>query len=243
MSPIFCRCLTGGKLRFAHADKNFQTPVTCGKRCTSLTFDLRPCAARGHSCPQQDSNIQGLWMVGRLVPILRCCGQECPRAGVLLRRSRVTLSRLRCYAGIRHLLPGSESPRCPEVHLRGQPLHSQARNADNAPESTICGVHPNRPTPTGSMLLPVPISFPKRVSWRASVSSLMRPRQASAKSFHGAPASASEPNGAPWRCPPRLGPGSNPPGRIRECLAERRFPNRLTESRGWEGAHQTTRTV
>ncbi len=84
------------------------------ERRTSLAFDLRSWAARGHSCPQQDSNNQRLWIVGRLVPILRCCGQECPRAGVLLGRSRVTLSRLRYHAGIRHFLPGSQSPRCPQ---------------------------------------------------------------------------------------------------------------------------------
>ena len=35
---------------------------------------------------------------------------------VLLGRSRVTLSRLWCYAGIRQVLPGSQSRRCPEAH-------------------------------------------------------------------------------------------------------------------------------
>ena len=40
-------------------------------------------------------------------------------------------------------------------------LHSGALNAKNAPESTICGVPPNRPTPTGSVLWLVPISFPR----------------------------------------------------------------------------------
>src|ERR1017187_5227243 len=35
---------------------------------------------------------------------------------VLLGRSRVTLSRLWCYAGIRQVLPGAQSRRCPEAH-------------------------------------------------------------------------------------------------------------------------------
>jgi hypothetical protein len=53
-----------------------------------------------------------------------------------------------------------QSRRCPKAQRRGQPLHSQARNAKNAPESAICGVLPNRPTPTGSVLWLVPISNP-----------------------------------------------------------------------------------
>ena len=57
-------------------------------------------------------------------------------------------------------LPGPPSRRCPEAHRRGQPLHSEARSAKNAPESTICGVLQQRPTTTGSVLWQVPISFP-----------------------------------------------------------------------------------
>ena len=64
---------------------------------------------------------------------------------------------------------GSQSRRCPEAHRRGQPLQSEARSAKNAPESAICGVLPNRPAPTGSVLWLVPISFPRsaprRVGW------------------------------------------------------------------------------
>src|ERR1017187_9104001 len=77
---------------------------------------------------------------------------------VLLGRSRVTLSRRWSYAGIRQVLPGSQSRRRPETHRRGQPLQSEARNAKNAPESAICGVLPIRPAPTGSVLWLVPIS-------------------------------------------------------------------------------------
>ena len=47
-------------------------------------------------------------------------------------------------------LPGPPSRRCPEAHRRGQPLHSEAGNAKNAPESTICGVPRKRSTTTGS---------------------------------------------------------------------------------------------
>jgi len=78
----------------------------------------------------------------------------------LLGRSRTTHYRLCCYAGIRQVLAGCQSRRRPETHRRGQPLQSEARNAKNAPESAICGVLPNRPTPTGSVLWPVPISDP-----------------------------------------------------------------------------------
>ena len=40
---------------------------------------------------------------------------------ILLDRSRVTLSRLWCYAGIRQVLTRSRSRRRPETHRRGQP--------------------------------------------------------------------------------------------------------------------------
>ncbi len=40
-------------------------------------------------------------------------------------------------------------------------MHSLARNAKNAPESTICGALRKRLTPTGSMLWLIPISIPK----------------------------------------------------------------------------------
>jgi hypothetical protein len=59
------------------------------------------------------------------------------------------------------VLPGSQSRRRPETHRQGQPLQSEARNAKNAPESTICGVLPDRPAPTGSVLWLVPISNPR----------------------------------------------------------------------------------
>jgi hypothetical protein len=74
--------------------------------------------------------------------------------------SRVTLSRLWCYAGIRQVLPGRQSRRPPRTHRRGQPFQSGASNAKNAPESAICGVLPNRPTPTGCGPWLVPISIP-----------------------------------------------------------------------------------
>ena len=91
---------------------------------------------------------------------------------VLLGRSRVTLSRLWCYAGIRQVLPGSQSRRRPEIHRRGQPLQSEARSAKNVPESAICGVLPNRPTPTGSVLWLVPISNPRSAPRRVGRTNL-----------------------------------------------------------------------
>ena len=63
--------------------------------------------------------------------------------------------------GIRQILPGPQSHRWPGARRRGQPLHSEARNAKNTPECPICGVLPNGPTPTGSVLWLVPISFPR----------------------------------------------------------------------------------
>jgi len=77
------------------------------------------------------------------------------------KKNRVTLSRLWCYAGIRQVLPGPQSRRCPEAQRRGQPLQSEARNAKNAPESAICRVLPNRLAPTGSRTWRVPISIPR----------------------------------------------------------------------------------
>src|ERR1035437_5706991 len=69
---------------------------------------------------------------------------------------------------IRQVLPGCQSRRPPGAHRRGQPLQSEARNAKNAPESAICGVLPNRQTPTGSVswlvLISSPRSGPRRVS-------------------------------------------------------------------------------
>ena len=84
----------------------------------------------------------------------------------------VTLARLWCYAGIRQVLPGSQSHRCPEAHRRGQPLQSEARSAKNAPESTICGVLRKWSTTTGSVLLLVPISFPRSAPRRVSRTNL-----------------------------------------------------------------------
>ena len=53
------------------------------------------------------------------------------------------------------------SRRPPGTHRGGQPLQSGARNAKNAPASTICGVLPNRPAPTGRVPWLVPISNPR----------------------------------------------------------------------------------
>src|ERR1035441_291431 len=86
-----------------------------------------------------------------LTPFLSCDGASCAAnlgPSVLPGRSRVTLSRLWCYAGLRQVLPGSQSRRRPEAHRRGQPLQSEARNAKNAPESAICRVRRKRPTTT-----------------------------------------------------------------------------------------------
>jgi len=87
-------------------------------------------------------------------------------------KSRVTLSRLWCYAGIRRVLPGRQSRRCPEAHRQGQPLQSGARNAKNAPESAICGVLLNRPAPTGSGAWLVPISSPRSAPRRVGRTNL-----------------------------------------------------------------------
>ena len=46
-------------------------------------------------------------------------------------------------------------------------MHSEARNAKTAPENAICGVLPNRPTPTGSVLWLAPISNPGSTPRRA----------------------------------------------------------------------------
>jgi hypothetical protein len=84
----------------------------------------------------------------------------------------------RPYHPWRQVLPGSQSRRCPEkAHLRGQPLQSEARSAKNAPESTICGVvpnrpAPNRPAPTGSVARPVPISSPRTAPGRVGRTNL-----------------------------------------------------------------------
>ena len=51
----------------------------------------------------------------------------------------VTLSRLWCYAGIRQVLPGSQSRRCPEPHRRGQPLQSGALNAKTLQKALYVG--------------------------------------------------------------------------------------------------------
>ena len=91
--------------------------------------------------------------------------------------NRVTLSRLWCYVGIRQVLPGSQSRRCPEAHRRGQPLQSEARNAKNSPESAIGGAVPNRPAPTGSVFWLVPISFPRSAPRRGRRTNLRFLRQ------------------------------------------------------------------
>jgi hypothetical protein len=80
----------------------------------------------------------------------------------------------RCYAGIRQVLPGSQSRRWPEAQRRGQILQSQAPYGKNAPESAICGVLPNRKTTTGSVLWLVPISNPRSAPRRASRSNNLR---------------------------------------------------------------------
>jgi hypothetical protein len=53
---------------------------------------------------------------------------------------------------IRQVLPGSQSRRCPEAQRRGQTLYSEAGNAKNAPESTICGALRKRSTAAGSVV-------------------------------------------------------------------------------------------
>jgi hypothetical protein len=68
--------------------------------------------------------------------------------------------------------PGSQSRRRPETHRRGQPLQSEARNAKNVPESAICGVLPDRPAPTGSVLWLVPISNPRSAPRRVGRANL-----------------------------------------------------------------------
>jgi len=68
----------------------------------------------------------------------------------------------------------SQSRRCPEGHRRGQPLHSQARNAKNPPESTICRVARKQQTTTGSVLWRVPIPFPGSAPRRAGRTNNLR---------------------------------------------------------------------
>jgi len=65
-----------------------------------------------------------------------------------------------------------QSRRCPEPHLRGQRLQSEARNAKTAPESTICGALPNRPAPTSSVPWLVPISSPRSAPRRVGQTNL-----------------------------------------------------------------------
>ena len=66
----------------------------------------------------------------------------------------------------------AQSHRWPEARRRGQPMHSEARNAKNTPECPICGVLPNGPPPTGSVLWLVPISFPRSAPRRAGRTNL-----------------------------------------------------------------------
>jgi hypothetical protein len=113
--------------------------------------------------------------------------QTDPGPSVPLGRNRATPSWLWGYAGIRQVLTGSQSRHCPEAHRRGRLLHSQARCAKNAPESTICGALPNRATTTGSVLWHVPISFRRSALRRVGRSnSRSDALQASAFSLSGA---------------------------------------------------------
>ena len=52
----------------------------------------------------------------RAAPCNGASGAANSGPSILLGRSRVTLSRLWCYAGIRQVLPGSQSRRCPQAH-------------------------------------------------------------------------------------------------------------------------------
>src|ERR1035441_10282494 len=99
-------------------------------------------------------------------------GAANPGLFVLLGQSRVTLSRLWCYAGIRQVLPGSQSRRRPETHRRGQPLQSEASNAKNAPESAICSVSRKRANTTVSVVWLVPISSPRNALHRVGRTNL-----------------------------------------------------------------------
>ena len=87
-------------------------------------------------------------------------------------RNRATPSWLWCYAGIRQILPGSQSRRCPEAHRRGRPLQSGALNAKSAPKSAICGVVRKRSAPTGSVLWLVPVSSPRSAPRRVGRTNL-----------------------------------------------------------------------
>jgi hypothetical protein len=82
----------------------------------------------------------------------------------------------RCFLlsafAFRRFFLGPNSRRRPQTHRRGQYLHSGPLNAKNAPESAICGVLRNRPTPTGSVPWPIPISFPSRAPRRAGRTNL-----------------------------------------------------------------------
>jgi hypothetical protein len=62
----------------------------------------------------------------------------------------------------RHVLPGRQSRPCPRTHRGGQPLRTEAVNAENAPESAIGGVLRMRSAPTGSVLWLVPIPRPRK---------------------------------------------------------------------------------
>src|ERR1035437_2899502 len=59
-----------------------------------------------------------------------------------------------------------------ETHRGSQPLQSEPRNAKSAPESAICGVLPNRPAPTGSVVWRVPISNPRSAPRRVGRTNL-----------------------------------------------------------------------
>ena len=60
------------------------------------------------------------------------------------------------------VLPGRQSRSCPRTHRRGQPLRTEALNAENAPESAIGGVLQVRSAPTGSVLWLVLIPRPRK---------------------------------------------------------------------------------
>ena len=162
-----------------HASESV-TPTARRKAFPKDADEPRGGARQRRPCPDQPGRAPRHWLnprspfrrpegAGRYWPGQGCGGH---RPGLATHKNRVTLSRLGCYAGIRQLLPGSQLHRCHETHRRGQPLQSEALNAKNAPESTICGILPSRSTTTGSVAWLVPISFPRSAPRRGGRTNL-----------------------------------------------------------------------
>ena len=151
--------------------------------------------------------------IKRLLPLPPCQVSELPlliagetdrvpHLGSVTRRKPFAVSALKPGNQKRQVLRGSKSRRRPETHRQGQPLHSEARSAKNAPESAICGVLPDWPAPTGSVLWLVPISNPRSAPRRVGRTSL-------------------PPNALRlWRSPPPCGPPPLHPPRKRPCRSE-----------------------